>query len=105
MVTKKTKRIVELKGDTAQKEENASEKFWFPWKPFKNRTVLESLSIKRTQKKTARRGKKKREIPACKLHQPRAERPGCAPRRPAVPLVYTHNSISLHGFGLDPIVQ
>lgn len=44
-----------------------------------------SLSIKRTQKIKERRRKKKREIPACSFHQARTQRPGCAPRRPAVP--------------------
>lgn len=34
MVIKKTKRIVELEKEIVQKEENASEKIWFPWKPF-----------------------------------------------------------------------
>lgn len=77
---------MELEGETAQKEENASEKFWF----FSREAILKqdragvSLYQENTEDEREKKEGKKREIPACNLHQPRTRRPGCAPRRPAV---------------------
>lgn len=77
---------MELEGETAQKEENASEKFWF----FSREAIVKqdragvSLYQENTENEREKKEGKKREIPACNLHQPRTRRPGCAPRRPAV---------------------
>lgn len=87
-------------GSTAQKEENASETFWFPLKPFLNRTVLESLSIKNALKRTERekkpRGKnREKPQPAITTSQQQGETTAVHPElfytHPSMPSEHTHN--------------
>lgn len=104
MVIKKDRGLWSWRGKQHRRKKMQVRNFGFPGSHSKTGPCW-SLSLSREHKMKERRRKKKREIPACNLHQPRTRRPGCAPRRPAVPLVYTHDGFSLVQFGLDPIIR
>lgn len=86
-------------GKQLQKEENASEKFSLE-ASLKQDGVGVSLSSE-DRKKTEKKEETERN-PSLQSPPATDSETGCAPRRPALPLFYTHDRFSLVQFGLDP---